>query len=190
VNHIDVTSFEEKYQQHGDPWGFSSSPYEPRRYELTVAALPRRRYQRAFEPGCAIGELTFRLAARCTSLLAMDAAPTAVRAARARCATVPGVDVVVGEVPADWPGGHFDLVVLSELGYYFDVPELVALRDRAVGCLERGGTLLAVHWRGHSADHLLHGDEVHGHLAAGAKLLEHVGRYVEASFRLDIWERA
>jgi cyclopropane fatty-acyl-phospholipid synthase-like methyltransferase len=188
VNHVQVSSFEDKYRRDGDPWRFASRDYEQRRYDLTAAALPLRRYERAFEPACAIGELTIRLAARCRSVLAMDAAPSALRSARRRCADAPGVEIRLGELPADWPAGVFDLVVLSELGYYFDRQELAVLRDRAVAGLEPGGTLLAVHWRGHSRDHLLHGDEVHEVLSL-ADGVDPFGAYVERDFRLDVWQR-
>ena len=188
MNHVEVSSFEEMYRTDADPWCFASSAYEQRKYDLTAAALPKARYERGFEPACAIGELTIRLAPRCQTLVAMDAAPSAWRAARLRCAASPGVEVRLGELPADWPEGRFDLVVLSELGYYFDPEELALLRDRAIGSLEQGGTLIAVHWRGRSADHLLHGDEVHAVLATGDDITP-IASYLEARFRLDVWLR-
>ena len=54
--------------------------------------------------------------------------------------------------------------------------------------LEARGTLVAVHWRGHSDAHRLHGDEVHRHLAE-APGVRHAGAYVDDGFRLDLWER-
>jgi hypothetical protein len=107
--------FEQRYRRDPDPWQFATSPYEQRRYDITLASLPRQRYERAFEPGCSVGALTERLAARCGSLLAMDGAPTAVREARRRCAPQPHVEVCCGEVPTAWPAGGFDLILLSEL---------------------------------------------------------------------------
>jgi SAM-dependent methyltransferase len=188
VTHVPIEPFERRYQEDPDPWRFASSPYEQRRYDLTVAALLRPRYERAFEPGCAIGELTRRLAARCALVQAMDAAPTAVAAARARCRELPNVFVAEGELPRDWPAGRFDLVVLSEIGYYFTVPVLEALRERALDSLTAGGTLVAVHWRGVSPDHLLAGDDVHGCLRATARARP-AGHYEDDGFLLDLWER-
>jgi SAM-dependent methyltransferase len=189
VSHVPVEPFESRYRADPDPWRFATSDYEQRRYDLAIAALPRPRYRRAFEPGCAIGELTRRLAERCDEVVAIDASPTVVAEARHRCAGHANVAVRVGELPDDWPQGRFDLVVLSEIGYYFTIPALTSLRDRAVAALEPNGTLLAVHWRGHSPDHLLHGDEVHRCFAA-AKALRPVGRYEEAAFVLDVWTRS
>jgi SAM-dependent methyltransferase len=189
VTQVEVTQFERRYRHAADPWDFATSEYEQRKYDLTVAALPHRRYRAAFEPGCAIGELTRRLAERCDRVVALDASPTAAARAALRCADRDGVEVLTGEVPRDWPESVFDLIVLSEIGYYFDVPTLRELRERAVSSLEPGGTLLAVHWRGTSQDHLLHGDVVHRVLGTSARLRREV-RHVEPRFVLDVWVRA
>ena len=39
---------------------------------------------------------------------------------RVERAGIDNVELAVGVVPAQWPSGRFDLVVLSEIGYYFD----------------------------------------------------------------------
>ena len=51
-----------------------------------------------------------------------------------------------------------------------------------------GGEIVAVHWRGHSADHLVHGDLVHKRLAA--TFGPPFARYEQAEFRLDVWSAA
>jgi hypothetical protein len=81
--------------------------------------------------------------------------------------------------------------VLSEIGYYFDRADLRAIVSRAAAALSPGGALLALHWRGHSQDHVLHGDEVHV-VAAGVaaeRRLRGAGRYCEEAFRADVWTR-
>jgi len=188
VTRVPLEHFEDGYHDDPDPWGFADRFYERRRYDLTVAALPRKRYRRAFEPACAVGELTWRLAGRCDEVLACDWAAAAVERARARHGHLRNVVWSVAMVPEQWPAGRFDLVVLSELGYYFSPDELAAMRERAVASLEPGATLVAVHWVGHSPDHLLHGDRVHEILGAGAGLV-HGGAYRDDGFRLDWWER-
>ena len=188
MSRVPVDSFEAMYRRSDDPWDFATSAYEQRRYDVTVAVLPRPRYRRAFEPGCSIGELTARLAERCDVVEAIDAAPSAIALARRRCASQPGAHIREGVLPEDWPEGTFDLVMLSEIGYYFTLDALAELRDRAVAALEDGGTLVAVHWRGSSDDHLLHGDDVHACLQAGAGLRA-AGHYHDDRFLLDLWER-
>jgi hypothetical protein len=62
---------------------------------------------------------------------------------------------------AQFDGHPFNLIVFSEVGYYFDIESLSALAHRLADALCFNGELIAVHWRGHSGDHILHGDEVH-----------------------------
>jgi trans-aconitate methyltransferase len=185
---VPTSHFDEAYAADPDPWRFASSAYEQRRYDLTVAVLPCRRFERAFEPACAIGELSRRLAQRADEVVAMDCSAAVIDEARRRT-SVPNVTYSIGSVPADWPDGTFDLVVLSEVGYYFSADLCAALRDRAVGSLRPRGVLMAVHWLGHSTDHLLHGDEVHVIMQRG-RGLRHGGGYRDDGFRLDWWERA
>jgi SAM-dependent methyltransferase len=158
---IDGRRFAARYRASDDPYDLEHRWYERRKRSLTVACLGREHYGRAFEPGCATGLLTLALAPRCETLLAVDVAPGAVDRARGRLADQGHVTVARIAVPDEWPDGTFDLVVLSEIGYYLEPATLLRLRELAVGALAEGGELLAVHWRGRSPDHVLHGDEVH-----------------------------
>lgn len=189
MRQVPVETFEEAYRRDADPWNFATDAVEQRRYHITIAALPpRARYRRAFEPACSIGELTRRLALRCDTVVAWDCSPTALAEARHRCRGLDGVELSEATVPEQWPDGSFDLVVLSEVGYYFSADRLGEVRDRTVGSLDPGGALVAVHWLGHSDDHILHGDEVHDVLLTGDGL-RHGGAYRDRTFRLDWWER-
>jgi hypothetical protein len=85
--------FERMYAGNEDPWDFAGRWYERRKRDITLASLPERRYRNAFEPGCAIGLLTERLAARCDRVLAADTVDSAVRTARDRCAALANVTV-------------------------------------------------------------------------------------------------
>ncbi|MET9479385.1 SAM-dependent methyltransferase [Streptomyces sp. NPDC006638] len=152
--------FDGMYRGTSDPWDLAGRWYERRKYGLTVASLPRRRYRSAFEPGCSVGVLTSLLAPRCDRLLATDRVPAAVRAAADRTRDLPQVDVERLTVPAQWPEGRFDLIVLSELLYYFDDIALREILDRTVESLEPGGTLVTVHWNHPVAEHLRTGTEL------------------------------
>ena len=112
------------YQADADPWRFASSDYERRKYAATLAALPRQAYRRGFEVGCSIGVLTSQLARRCDHLLAVDVADQALAQARARCAGQPGVRLERMEVPSQLPDSSFDLLLLSEVVYYWSVGDL------------------------------------------------------------------
>ena len=89
-------------------------------------------------------------------------------------------------MPSDWPPGEFDLIVLSELGYYFDDADLTSLLDHATGALAPGGDLVAVHWRRPVAEHFRGGDEVHDALGRRAGL-ERLSRLEEADFLLEVF---
>jgi trans-aconitate methyltransferase len=180
--------FARMYAESADPWGFRTRWYEQRKRELTVAALDRPRYRRAFEPGCSNGILTAALAARCDGLLAADVDETALAAAREALAGLPHVQLRRLAVPDEWPDGRFDLVVVSELGYYLDDGDLTRLLDRAVASLDDGGVLLAVHWRHPVPDYPATGDRVHEALRARPELTP-VVRHEEEDFLLDLLTR-
>ena len=179
--------FETMYRADPDPWSFACSEYEAHRYDATMAALAPRRYSRAFEPGCSVGVLTAQLATVCDAVEAIDFSPTAVDAARRRCASLGHVSIRCGALPQAMPASAPDLLVLSEIGYYFSAEGWLAVSEALVHALVPGGTLLAVHWLGTSPDHRLTGDEVHETLRGHPLLvLEHEERH--AMFRLDRWK--
>lgn len=161
-----------------------------RRFDITIACLSARRFRRAFEPGCAGGELTVRLSRCCDEIVACDGSSTVLTRARRRLAEGADpacrIDTLVGAIPAWWPAGVFDLIVLSEIGYYFDPTALADLVTRLEASLAPGGTLLGVHWLGVSHDHLLSGDDVHDHVST-TTTLTHQGGFRDPGFRLDWW---
>ena len=168
--------FDAMYEAAPDPWGFQDRWYERRKYAVSLAQLPARRYRRAFEPGCSVGVLTKMLARRCDHLLACDIAAAAVRAAQRRVRDMPNVLVDRRELPREWPAGSFDLIVFSEMLYYFGDRDLEQILDQGLRALQPGGTLLAVHWRHPVADYPRSGDDVHRRLAARrglARLVSH-----------------
>jgi protein-L-isoaspartate O-methyltransferase len=181
--------FERKYLQASDPWDFTASTYEQQRYNAILHALAHRRYDDAFEAGCSIGVLTARLASLCGRLHAMDISPTAAGYARQRCKHLPNVEITCGALPHLLPPGRFDLVVLSEVGYYFTQDKLRVLGTALTERLRDHGVLLAAHWLGQSEDHILSGDCVHQTLGElNGLVLEHEERH--AGFRLARWVRA
>lgn len=179
--------FERLYAESADPWQLSSSVYEARKYALTVAALPNPRYARAFEPGCAIGVLSTLLSARCDELLAWDGAASAVAQSRTR-SSPPAVVVERRLIPADWPLGSFDLVVLSELLYFLDRDERRRTLGQTVRSLRPGGHLVAVHWRHPFDEAPSDGDRVHNELR-DVPGMTHLVEHVERDFRLDVLEK-
>jgi SAM-dependent methyltransferase len=185
--------FDEIYASADDPWSFATSPYEAEKYATTLAALPRARYEAAFEIGCSIGVLTTQLAPRCDALLAVDVSATALAQARQRCLTLPWVRVEQRSIPAAFPDEQFDLVLVSEVGYYWSWADLDLAIQRCAEHLRPAGHLLLVHWTPVVAEYPLTGDEVHERVAelaaSGQVPLRWHGGLRRPSYRLDLFNR-
>ena len=184
--HPDSGYFARMFDGNDDPWSFKSRWYEQRKRALTLAALPQRRYARAYEPGCANGELSAGLAERCDSLFCSDGTPRAVELARQRLAGYAHVSVSQSWVPQDWPDGQFDLIVISELGYFLSPEALDRVAALSRASLAPGGTVLACNWRWPIAGCELGGDAVSARLDAGLRLPLST-RIDDRDFRLDVW---
>jgi SAM-dependent methyltransferase len=138
--------FEEKYQADIDPWRFKTSEYERDKYQATLGSLTKDRYPAALEVGCSIGVLTKLLSPRCVSLLAVDSSPTAIEAAKS--VSAPNVVFCVANLPAEFPKGKFDLIVLSEILYYFDKSDLARVAQSCIDSISQDGEIVLCHWLG------------------------------------------
>jgi Nodulation protein S (NodS) len=184
--------FEDVYRANRDPWRFETSPYESAKYAATVAALPRERYRAGFEIGCAIGVLTERLAPKCEQLLAVDTVASVLDRAKWRCRRFPQARFRQMHVPEEFPDQSFDLIVMSEVGYYLSAPALEVAREKLCAALEVGGHLLLVHWTPFVHDYPLTGDQVHEAFLARAGSggpLRHVSESRAEMHRRDLFER-
>ena len=175
--------FDRMYDDSGDPWAFATSFYEGRRRALVLALLGCRRYGRVLEVGCADGRLTEALLERCDELVALDTSHRAVAAARVRA---PKATVVHGVAPADLPPGAFDLVVLSEVGYFLTPLELIATLRRCEAALAPGGEMLLCHWQHPTTDVPLDGALVH---EQALTMINRTRRatYVDEDLRIEVW---
>lgn len=185
---VPTTFFDQLYESNPDPWAFRDRWYEQRKRALTLASLPRQHYASIYELGCANGELSAGLAQRTDRLLCCDAAAKAVELARERLRHCPHAQVQQSRVPAHWPEEHFELIVLSELGYYLDEAELHHLIERVVRSLTPDGHFLACHWRPAIEGCSLTGDSVHHRLHESLGL-HRLARHLEDDFILEVWGR-
>lgn len=179
--------FNSLYAEKSDPWNFETKPYEHEKYAATLEHLPREHYEAALELGCSIGVLSQMLAARCDALLSLDVAETALRSARERCRDVANVRFERRTLPNEFPEGRFDLILMSEVGYYFALDDLRRLGERCVAGLNEGGNLVAVHYLPDVPDYPLTGDQVHEVLFELG--LEHVAGFRAERYRFDAWRR-
>ncbi|MCX2932873.1 SAM-dependent methyltransferase [Mycobacterium sp. CVI_P3] len=182
--------FDGMYETSADPWQLASRWYERRKYAITVALLPHERYRHAFEPGCSIGVLTEQLTARCDHVTAIDIAEAALEQAAARlhqCGRRSGVTLLRRSLDAPWPASDFDLVVISEIGYYFEAAELRELLDRELPRLPSPTTVVAAHWRHPVADYPLSGDAANAVIAATPGL-HRLGGYLDDDVVIEVFD--
>lgn len=177
--------FDVVHQRNDDPWDYTTSWYERRKRALTLAVLPQPHYEAGLEIGCSIGTLSLEVAQRCGSYLAVDASSAALAHAAKRLAHLPAVRTTQLTVPQEWPEGRFDLIVVSEVGYYLAPDELAELLYRVEASLLPGGTLVLCHWRHPVSGWELDGDAVHAaaHLQLG---WADGGLYRERDFILEV----
>ncbi|MFB2554461.1 PIG-L family deacetylase [Herbiconiux liangxiaofengii] len=169
-----------------DPWGFETRWYEERKRGILLATLPDRGYRAVLEVGTSTGVLSRELAARASvRFVGVDVSPVAVARAAERNHGLPHASFERRDVPDEWPEGRFDLVVVSEVGYYLAPGALDRLIDRAVEALDEHGALVFCHWR-HPIDGIERvGDDVHAVLAARPELIR-LAHHLEEDFVLDV----
>jgi cyclopropane fatty-acyl-phospholipid synthase-like methyltransferase len=184
-----MTAFEARYRADADPWRTLTDPYELGKRRRTLAACGPGPFDSACELGAGLGVLTAELAPRCSRLLALDAAPTAVAAAADRLAPFAHAEARVAVAPDDLPAERFDLIVASEVLYYLDADALAATAAWAARALVAGGRLVAVGWTGEAPD--MPGDAA-GAAAALARRseLRAVEVQLHLGYRIDVLERA
>jgi len=187
---LDAAYFEGMFQGDEDPWDLETSAYEAAKFDATIAALDGRPYTRVFEIGCAGGMLTQKLAPAAADLLAVDISATALARARRKCAGLPHVRFAEMAFPAETPDEPpFDLIVLSEVAYYWDDADLALAATRLQRLLAPGGDLLLVHFTGET-DYPKSGDDaVRGLAQVMEDQVEVVRAETHARYRLDLWRR-
>jgi LmbE family N-acetylglucosaminyl deacetylase/SAM-dependent methyltransferase len=169
-----------------DPWSYTTSWYERRKRALTLAILPQAAYGSGLEIGCSIGTLSVELAARCQEFVAVDASSAALVQAAERLSGFPAARTLHLTVPQQWPDGTFDLLVVSETGYYLTAGELAELFTRVKASLNPGGTLLLCHWRHPVSGWELDGETVHA-MARQQLRWPTEGLYREKDFILEVF---
>lgn len=176
--------FDAIHAQGAEPWQAPSSWYERRKRHLTITILPHVRFKAALELGCSTGMLTADLAGRCHTVLGIDVSAEAVQTAAARTKNHPGAQIRNLRFPAEWPPGHFDLFVLSEVGYYLTAEQLTQTVDAVCRSSLPGAVLAACHWRHPIDGWPLDGDTVHRLLQDDGRL-NLLGSYTEPDFLLE-----
>lgn len=179
--------FERLYEADPDPWNFETSAYEHEKYNRTLHAIEGRP-SRALEIGCSIGVFTGRLATRCDHVVAVDMSAAAIESARRRLVSHPNVVIERRTLPENMPLGSFDLVVASEVLYYWSESLLRANLGRIENAVAPGGVFVAVHWT-HPTCYPLQGERVH-HILGEELALTPTLSVALQDYRLDRYERS
>lgn len=177
--------FDEVHSKAEDPWSYTTSWYERRKRALTLAALPEESYESGLEIGCSIGILSEELAKRCGQFLAVDASSAALSHAAKRLLPYYAAQTQHLTMPSEWPEGTFDLVALSETGYYLSPEELTELLAKIEASTRPGGTLLLCHWRHPISGWELDAEAVHAMARNQLGWSTH-GLYREKDFMLEV----
>ncbi|MGW0161099.1 methyltransferase domain-containing protein [Mycobacterium sp. NPDC003323] len=166
-----------------DPWRLDDFVYDRRRVALVLACLGRERYHRILEIGCGTGQLAEELTGRADQVVALDASPRALEIARRR---TDAVGWVQGVAPAELPDETFDAIILSEVGYHLDGPDLTATLRFARRHLSAHGEVVLAHRRELTSTTPLDGSAVHEQAAAVLDLPLRA-RYEDADIVVEAW---
>ena len=166
-----------------DPWRLDDSFYEMHRLDLVTACLGHKRYRRALDIGCATGQLAERLKSRADAVTGLDTSSAALDIARVR---TPEIRWMCGAVPADLPDEKFDLIVLSEVAYFLDGPDLLSTLRAVRGALLPEGEIVLANWRHPTENIPLDGPTAHRQAAAMMGLPRRAC-YEDADLLIEVW---
>ncbi len=129
-----------------DPWNHAVDPEERRKYRVTLDQLPTGQYRRILDVGCSEGVLTRMVSQQYpgSEVLGVDIAERAIKRA---CRSSGGnLRFTCLDILARRPPGQFDLVLCSEILYYFGRGDRLQLvTERLRQAIRPGGQLILVH---------------------------------------------
>ena len=131
------------------------------------------------------GQVLFRIDSRDYDVAIANARA---QLAQARLQGFVHAEVHQSRLPGDWPEDCFDLIVLSELGYYLNRADWLHLIADARQSLAPDGQLLACHWRPPIENCPQSAEQVHELLDEHLHL-PRLLQYRDADFMLDLWGR-
>jgi SAM-dependent methyltransferase len=127
--------------------------------------------------------LAERLKRRADAVTGLDASAAALDIARVR---TPEIRWMCGAVPADLPDEKFDLIVLSEVAYFLDGPDLLSTLRAVRGALLPEGEIVLANWRHPTENIPLDGPTAHRQ-AATMMGLPRRAYYEDADLLIEVW---
>jgi cyclopropane fatty-acyl-phospholipid synthase-like methyltransferase len=139
-------AFFEAFYSAPDP--YAAMTRELAKYTVLLSACGVGPFDSALELGCSVGVFTAMLAPRCLRLLAIDIAENALAQARVNAARFPHVHFERRSLPEEMPPGQFELIVASDILYYWGRRDLHAFATKLRGMLSPGGRFVCLSWLG------------------------------------------
>jgi len=136
-----------------DPYDVTRSGYEKEKYARTMEALSfKDRFASVLEIGCGEGHLTEMLAGRADWVLAADISDLAISRAKKKYINLTNVEFRRFDVLNDGLEEKFELVLCSEVLFYFEKDQLPNVVERVAGWTRLGGFVALAHARALSDD--------------------------------------
>lgn len=158
---LNKTYFDNLYSNNKDPWNFTESDYEHRKYERIDHLINGYHYEKALELGCSIGIQSRYFAKHCSSLLAVDISNSAIETAKELNPDLHGVTFKQMDITEIFPNDVYNFISMCELGYFLSPPVLASTFNRIRENLSMNGHFLMVHWTSFVREFPMSGKEVH-----------------------------
>src|ERR1700722_14519387 len=139
---ISTEQYWEKVYAAKDPWRLDQSPYEKWKFGRTLAVLGGERAETALDLGCGEGHFTELLENFADKVVAADVSPRAIARAKKRCRKLTNIQFRTLDLSKQQVPGKFDLIVCSEILYYFPRKSLDTIAGKIAVALKPNGRLL------------------------------------------------
>ena len=168
---IDLGGFAGKFAGDDDPWGTFSNRDEAVKRGAILHALGTGPIGRVLELASGNGSNSAAIAPRALRLDATEGTAEGTRLTAAAIARYPRAQASALALPAAFPRGVYDAVVVAELLYYLSERDMARVAVDVAAALRGGGRLVLAHHRIDFYDFAQHADGIH------ARFLRQTGRH-------------
>jgi SAM-dependent methyltransferase len=144
---IDLSGFAGKFASDDDPWSTFSNRDEAVKRRAIVHALGPGPIGRVLELASGNGSNSVAIAPRVLRLDATEGTAEGTRLTAAAIARYPRARASELALPAAFPHGVYDAVVVAELLYYLSERDMARVANDVAAALRRGGRLILAHHR-------------------------------------------
>lgn len=145
--------FELKYLR-GNPYRVEANPLEIEKFNHAFDIMKEKRYDNILEIGCGDGYLLERYSPLSDRVLATDISGSALKMAKERLRGEKHIEFRQFDLIKDDIDEKFDLVICSEILYYFTLDQLKTVVPKILNYLKKNGNLLSIHIRSLNDDTL------------------------------------